>query len=156
MTINNIKLVPNNQGGWLVIADTKRFGEGAILFESPKQSECVNYIRRTLVMCIRILCESKQYSEAETLINLLMKWLEEQKKEAIRNVCVKEMAIYSNGALPATVYLTEHGGMYIKAEQSPYGFTFYINKIGENVRKPRTDKVIKELASHHNIQYIGL
>lgn len=45
MTINNIKLVPNNQGGWLVKGDTARFGIQEVLYESPFIVECITYIQ---------------------------------------------------------------------------------------------------------------
>lgn len=154
-TIDNINIISNNLGGWLVTGDTERFGKEAILFESPKQDECINYIRRTLTMYIRVSCERKRYSEAERLVNILMEWLEERKQTVIKNTCLAESENYSNGTLPATVYLTECG-MYVKAERSPYRFTFYINKNGENVNKPRKDKIIKELASQYDIRFIGL
>lgn len=46
MTINDIKLVPNNHGGWLVIGDTERFGIQEVLYESPFIAECFGYLKK--------------------------------------------------------------------------------------------------------------
>lgn len=42
--MKNFKIVSNGQGGFLVLADSERFGKQAIVFEGLTYTECLQYI----------------------------------------------------------------------------------------------------------------
>ena len=64
MHITNIKVEHRGTRYWVVLGDTERFGEQAILFEGITKKECLQYIAREK----HLFNEATRLKQSQTLL----------------------------------------------------------------------------------------
>lgn len=128
--MENIRVEKIESNRYVVKADTKRFGNGVIMFESFSKSECVRYIIRTAIMLYKATKDRKYLS-------IMINFMSKNKKVRLKNACKRNLIFTSYyGLEDCDVLEDNNGGLYIEMNGVRSRFTVYFDRNGEEKRAP--------------------
>jgi len=111
--MKNIAIEATVNGTYVVRADTERFGEHEIMFESYSKSECVQYILKTVAFLFRA-------TDKELYLAEMIDWMGEDKRSKLTAACERNAYLTSYYGLEhIRTYESENGGVYIKMTRTP-------------------------------------
>lgn len=124
---------------------------GEIVFQGPTEEDCKRFIRREAVTFFRYgMADKAGDSEAYKMIWNIFENLPERKQEVFDRF-FSRLRSFGYGC-DAHISETQNG-IYIKAENSPCGFSCYIKNDGTVTRKPRTETYVSSLTGWCGISF---
>lgn len=140
--MKNIVIEKTGNGTYAVKADTERFGEQEIMFESYSKGECVKYILKTMVFLFRTTGE-------EMYLAGMVNWMGEDKMAKLEAACERNAYLTSYYGLEhIRTYESENGGVYIKMEGTRSSFTLYVDGNG-TIKKAPPIKTMRKGRTYH-------
>lgn len=140
--MKNIRIEKTSNGTYIVKADTKRFGEQEIMFESFSKDECVQYILKTVVFLF-------QATGKKMYLATMIDWMGKDKMSKLVSACERNCYLTSYYGLEHIyVYESATGGVYVKMEGTRSSFSLYIDGNGEIKRAPAV-KTMRETGNYH-------
>lgn len=140
--MKNISIENTGNGTYVVRADTERFGEQEIMFESYNKAECVKYILKTAVFLFRATGKEMYLAE-------MVNWMGEDKMAKLEAACGRNAYPTSYYGLEhVRTYESEDGGVYIKMEGTRSSFSLYVDENGV-VKKAPPIKTMIEGRTYH-------
>lgn len=132
--IKNV-LILNSNNNTFIVVDTPE--KNNIYFESYDIQECKEYILKEYLKAL-------VYLKDITIIPYFVKYLSDKKQSTIENCILSTLEKYGNTNFNTDLLITNNG-IYIKATNSPYSFTFYVNSEGVEKRKERNLQVLEKI-----------
>ena len=140
--MKNIRIERTSNGTYVVKADTDRFGEQEIMFESFSKDECVQYILQAVVFLFRA-------TGKETYLAAMIDWMGKDKRTKLTSACERNAYLTSYYGLEHIyVYESATGGVYVKMEGTRSSFAVYIDGNGEIKRAPAVKSMRKGRTYH--------
>lgn len=140
--MKNIVIEKTINGTYVVKADTERFGEQEIMFESYSKAECVKYILKTVMFLFRATEKGMYLAE-------IVNWMGEEKMSKLIVACERNAYLTSYYGLEhIRTYESETGGVYIKMEGTRSSFSLYVDENG-TVKKAPPIKTMREVGTYH-------
>ena len=129
-------------GTYAVKADTERFGEQEIMFESYSKAECVQYILKTMAFLFRA-------TGKEMYLAKMVRWMGEDKMAKLEAACGRNAYLTSYYGLEhIRTYESESGGVYIKMEGTRSYFSVFIDENGV-IKKAPAVKTMRYRGTYH-------
>lgn len=146
--MKNIKIERIESGTYVVKADTERFGEQEIMFESYSEAECVQYILRAAAFLLRA-------TRDPAYLTIIADWMGEKKNKQIREACSRNCYLTSVYNLEQIyVYESENGGTYVRMEGTRTTFTLFIDRDGLVKKRAPAIKSMKECGFYKGNSHI--
>lgn len=140
--MKNIVIEKTSSGTYVVKADTERFGEQEIMFESYSKAECVQYILKTVVSLFRA-------TGKEMYLAAMIDWMGKDKMSQLTSACERNAYLTSYYGLEhIRVYESATGGVYVKMEGTRSSFSLYIDGNGEIKRAPAVKSMLEGQTYH--------
>ena len=140
--MKNIVIEKTSNGTYVVKADSERFGEQEIMFESYCKSECVQYILKTMAFLFRATGKEMYLAE-------MVNWLGEDKMAKLEAACGRNAYLTSYYGLEnIRTYESENGGVYIKMEGCRSSFSVFIDENGV-IKKAPAVKTMRYRGTYH-------
>lgn len=127
--MENIK-IEKVERGYIVKADTERFGKDEVMYEAPTKDDCIKYIVRTLSTLYRM-------TRKQRFLKALVDWMPENKLHRLRKACLRNAHLtgfYGLGLGHA--FVDERDGLYIRLTGCRSNWVAYINRNGEFTNCP--------------------
>lgn len=128
-------LILNSNNNTFIVVDTME--KNNVYFESYDIQECKEYILKEYLKALIYLKDT-------AIIPYFVKYLSDKKQSTIENCILSALEKYGNTNFNTDLLITNNG-IYIKATNSPYSFTFYVNSEGVEKRKERNLQVLEKI-----------
>lgn len=138
--MKNIRIEKRGINYYVVIADTERFGNDAIMFEGINKEECENYIERTMKMLeeISMTYGQKEEKVLKEISNILKNNKKKNKQfESFMNRCFAFTGDYGFDVDKETWCSRESKYTIYEMKGTKAGLRIVVNKRNEVIRKGR-------------------
>lgn len=128
--MKNIRIEHLQSGTYVVKADTERFGEQEIMFESYRKSECVRYILKVAAFLFRV-------TGNPMYLTVLVDWMGDERSQKLHSACERNSFLTSvYGLENIYAYKSKDGGVYIKMIGTRSSFSLFVDSNGAVRRAP--------------------
>lgn len=146
--MTNIKIERLDKMGWVVIADTKKFGKQQIMFQDSTKEDCEKWVKAEMDLYKKAL-EKKNLEKAKTEYNKtdLNKIVKNVEKQLVKNVEYDELKIdgfkYVGDGIYVPVVEADFTGKILKKYYIDYVEEEYLEKV-EVIKNSITIEVLQD------------